>query len=206
MYIPSFNREDDVQTLHEFMRTYSFATLITQQEGVPLASHLPFMLDSERGQYGTLLCHFARGNAQWRSLNPQQEVLVIFQGPHAYITPSWYAVHPSVPTWNYAVVHAYGLPRIVDDEQELYKMLRLLVQTNEAGFAQPWELQPVDDYLHKMMRGVVGVEIEITRLEGKFKLSQNRTPGEQANLIEELSASSSAEEQQVAELMRRRMK
>lgn len=205
MYIPSFNREDDVQTLHEFMRTYSFATLITQHEGTLLASHLPFTLNSERGRYGVLACHFARANSQWRTLDPQQEILVIFQGPHAYISPSWYGVHPSVPTWNYAVVHAYGLPRIIDDEQELYEMLRVLVQTNEAGFAQQWHLQPIDDYLHKMMRAVVGVEIEITRLEGKYKLSQNRTMDDQLRVIEALAASPAEEQRQVADLMRRRL-
>src|SRR5215467_5979107 len=130
MYIPKHFREDDLNTLHSLMRTYSFATLITQHEGIPFASHLPFILDTERGPYGTLLAHMARPNPQWHDLTGEQEVLVIFQGPHAYISPSWYDVELSVPTWNYATVHAYGHPRIIDDQTELLAHLRILIATH----------------------------------------------------------------------------
>jgi len=113
MYIPNSHRADDRAQLHGLMRQYNFATLVTQHEDAPFATHLPFLLDTERGAHGTLLAHLARANPQWRDFVAGREVLVIFQGPHAYISPSWYQVHPSVPTWNYAVVHAYGVPRII---------------------------------------------------------------------------------------------
>lgn len=200
MYIPKAFREDDIHTLHTFMRAYSFATLVTMQNGVPFATHLPFILDTGRGLHGTLLAHMARANPQWHDFNSAQEVLVIFQGPHAYISPSWYEVELSVPTWNYAAVHAYGLPRLIDDREELYTLLKTLVQTHEVHFEKPWPFQLPDDYLQKMMRGIVGFEIEITRLEGKFKLSQNRTEAERANVITALQASTDT--LAVAELMK----
>src|SRR5438034_9676651 len=190
MYIPKAFREDDLNTLHKLIREYSFATLITQHEGVPFATHLPFILDAQRGQNGSLLAHMARANPQWHDFASEQEVLVIFQGPHAYVSPSWYEVELSVPTWNYAVVHAYGIPRLLEDGEELYKLLKTLIETHEAQFENPWPFQLPDDYLQKMMRGIVGFEIEITQLEGKFKLSQNRTESERENVVAALLESS----------------
>jgi transcriptional regulator len=200
MYIPKAFREDDINTLHAFMEIYSFATLVTHHEGLPFATHLPFLLDAERGPNGTLLAHMARANPQWHDFNSAQEVLVIFQGPHAYVSPSWYEVELSVPTWNYAVVHAYGLPRLIEDQEELHNLLKILIQAHEAQFEKPWPFQLSDDYLQKMMRGIVGFEIEITRLEGKFKLSQNRTETERVNVIAALQESSDTAT--LAELMR----
>ena len=202
MYIPKAFREDDINTLHNLMQEYSFATLITQHEGVPFATHLPFLLDTQRGPHGTLLAHMARANTQWHDFNSEQEVLTIFQGPHAYISPSWYEVELSVPTWNYAVVHAYGIPRLIEDGEELYKLLKILIETHEAQFKNPWPFQLPDDYLQKMIRGIVGFEIEITRLEGKFKMSQNRTESERENVIASLQESSVT--RPVAELMTRK--
>ncbi len=202
MYIPKAFREDHINTLHKLMREYSFATLITQHEGVPFATHLPFMLDAQRGPNGTLLAHMARANPQWHDFASGQEELVIFQGPHAYISPSWYEVELSVPTWNYAVVHAYGIPRLIEDGEELYQLLKTLIETHEAQFEKPWPFQLPDDYLQKMMRGIVGFEIEITRLEGKFKLSQNRTEAERENVIAALQES--RDTLAVAELMTRK--
>src|SRR6266581_5611830 len=200
MYIPKAFREDDINTLHTFMREYSFATLITLHEDVPFATHLPFILNARRGPYGILLAHMARANPQWHDFVSEQEALVIFQGPHAYISPSWYEVELSVPTWNYAVVHAYGIPRLIEESEELYKLLKTLIETHEAQFENSWPFQLPDDYLQKMMRGIVGFEIEITRLEGKFKLSQNRTEAERENVIAALQES--RDTLAVAELMR----
>jgi transcriptional regulator len=202
MYIPKAFQEDDVRILHAFMRKYSFAALVTQQNGVPFATHLPFILDTERGPHGTLLAHMARANPQWHDFDQTQEVLVIFQGPHAYISPSWYEVELSVSTWNYAVVHAYGLARLIEGEEELYNLLRTLIQTHEAHFEKPWTFQLPDDYVQKMMRGIVGFEIKITRLEGKFKLSQNRTASEREKVMAALQDSSDTLSTSVAELMR----
>ncbi|SRR6266487_932297 len=200
MYIPKAFREDDINTLHKLMQEYSFATLITQHEGVPFATHLPFILDAQRGPNGTLLAHMARTNPQWLDFASVQDVLVIFQGPHAYISPSWYEVELSVPTWNYTVVHAYGPPQLIEDQVKLYNLLKTLIHAHEAHFEKPWPFQLPDDYLQKMIRGIVGFEIEITRLEGKFKLSQNRTAIERENVIAALQESSHT--LAVADLMR----
>jgi len=204
MYIPKAFLEDDISKLHAFMRDYSFATLVTQQNGVPFASHIPFLLDTERGPRGTLLAHMARANPQWHDFDEAQEVLVIFQGPHTYISPSWYEVELSVPTWNYAVVHAYGFPRLVEEQNDLYNLLKTLIETHESHFEKPWPFQLPGDYVQKMMRGIVGFEIQITRLEGKFKMNQNRTASERAKVIAALQESSDAQSVSVADLMRGR--
>ena len=174
-----------------------------QDDGVPIATPLPFLLQAEPAPYGTLRAHMALGNPQWRTLHAEREVLVIFQGPHAYITPSWYeAQTTSVPTWNYAVVHAYGLPRLIEDQVKLYNLLKSLIHTHEAHFEKPWPFNLPDDYLQKMMHGIVGFEIEIARLEGKFKLSQSRTEVERENVIAALQES--RDTLAVAELMTRK--
>jgi len=202
MYIPKAFREDDVKKLHKLMQEYSFAALVTQQDGAPVATHLPFLLDSERGPYGTLMAHMARANAQWRAFNEgRREALVIFQGPHAYISPSWYEVELSVPTWNYAAVHAYGVPRIINDKAVLYELLKALIKTQETRFEKPWDFQLPDDHLQKMMQAIVGFDIQITRLEGKFKMSQNRTASEQQRVIAALRDSEDAVNIGVSELM-----
>jgi transcriptional regulator len=204
MYTPPAFREDDLQTIHALMRENSFAILVTQQDGVPLATHLPFMLDTERGPYGTLVAHMARANTQWRAFVDQQEALVIFQGPHAYITPSWYDPGLNVPTWNYAAVHAYGVPRLIEDEATLYAMLSRLTATHEAGFEQPWLFEMGADDFRGKMKGIVGFEIEITRLEGKMKLSQNRSQADQQRVAAALAESPNATVASVGQLMRQR--
>ncbi len=202
MYIPKAFREDDIAVLHAFMREYSFATLITLQDATPLANRFPFLLDAERGPYGTLRAHMARANPQWRTFDETKEALVIFQGPHAYVSPSWYVdeVELSVPTWNYSVVHAYGLPRLVEENTELYNILQATIQVNEASFENPWTIQMPDEHLQKKMQAIIGFEIQITRLEGKFKLSQNRSEDDQTRVAAALKESLSP---QTAELMSR---
>ncbi|MEO7911678.1 MAG: FMN-binding negative transcriptional regulator [Roseiflexaceae bacterium] len=201
MYLPKSFQIEDLAELHAFMRAYNFASLITQHAGAPFASHLPFMLDAERGPHGTLLAHMARANPQWCDFAAGGEVLVIFQGPHAYISPSWYQTQPSVPTWNYAIVHAYGVARIVEDHATLHHMLETLVDAHEAAFEQPWHMDLPHDYLDKMIRAVVGFEIEITRLEGKLKLSQNRSEEDQDRVAEALGQSEHPLDRDLAELM-----
>ncbi|HEX5688475.1 MAG TPA: FMN-binding negative transcriptional regulator [Roseiflexaceae bacterium] len=201
MYLPISFREDNPETLHELIRQNNFGILVTQRDGAPFATHLPFLLDSSRGPHGTLIAHLARANPQWRDFGGG-EALTIFQGPHAYITPSWYESMPSVPTWNYAVVHAYGIPRIVEDRDELYGMLERLVVNHESPRPQPWPMDLSDEYMDRMMRAVVGFEIEITRIEGKFKLSQNRSATDQQRVADELANSETPLDQAVAELMR----
>lgn len=185
MYIPSHFYENDINLLHGVIKEYSFAILVTYHSAHPFASHLPFLLDAGRGEYGTLRAHMARANSQWQDFGSEQEALAIFQGPHAYISPSWYEAPLSVPTWNYIAVHVYGVPRLVD-ENCLYIMLQDMVSTYEAGFASPWEFDLPGDYVDKMLKAVVGFEIEITRIEGKLKLSQNRSEADIKNVVKEL--------------------
>ncbi len=182
MYIPAWHREENPAVLHDLMRRFSFATLVTNDGGAPFASHLPFLIDAEHGAHGTLRAHLARANPQWHHFQEGVEALVIFQGPHAYISPSLYENQASVPTWNYAVVHAYGVPRLLDDTA-FRAMLEELVQTYESGRAQPWIMDLPEESIQKMMRGIVGFEIEITRLEGKLKFSQNRSETDQERVI-----------------------
>lgn len=189
MYIPRHTLITDQTLMHRFMQRFSFATLVTVEQGSPFATHLPFMLDTQTGTCGTLIAHLARANKQWKSFAEQQEVLIIFQGDHTYISPSWYSEPVSVPTWNYMVVHAYGTPRIIEDEAAIVPMLDRLVQTHEQHYAQPWRMDLPEDYMHQQMQAIVAFEIELTRLEGKFKLSQNRSAVDQQRVIAALLAS-----------------
>ena len=203
MYIPKHFSQDDVQVLHTLMDENSFAILVTQHDGSPFASHLPFFLEKERGSYGTLVAHMARGNPQWRDFSAEQEALVIFQGPHTYVSPSWYDAVLSVPTWNYAAVHAYGKPRILEDVTECRAMLKTLIEKHEMHYEQPWSIEQLtDEYVRGMMRGTVAFEMEITRLEGKFKLSQNRPMTDRARVVDKLEQQGDEASLGVVALMR----
>ncbi len=205
MYLPRTFREDDLATLHALMQRYSFATLVTQQAGMLAASHLPLLLEPQEGPYGTLLGHMARANPQWQDFATQTEVLAMFQGPHTYVSPSWYTEALSVPTWNYAAVHAYGTPRVIDQHDESYAILRKLVQYYEAGFATPWPFALPEDYVRKMMQGIVCFVMPIRRLEGKYKLSQNRPEVDQHRVVKALHTSTDPLGQEVATLMASRL-
>jgi transcriptional regulator len=184
------------------MRRFSFATLVTQHEGRLFATHLPLLVHGDLGEHGTLLGHVARANEQWRDFQRGVEALAIFQGNHAYISPSWYETFPAVPTWNYMVAHAYGVPRVIDDEGQVRAVLSALVAKHEAGFDEPWPMDLPEDYLRKMMRAIVAFEMPIARLEGKFKLSQNQTERNREHVIAMLAASEDATERELAAQMR----
>ncbi len=201
MYMPPGFRQDDLEALHKLMQDYSFATMVTQHQGTPFATHLPFVLAPDEGPYGTLYGHMARANPQWQDFDANPEVLVIFQGPHTYISPSWYEVELSVPTWNYAVVHAYGSPRLITEYGALCTMLDTLVRTYEAQFPKPWLFQLPDDYVRKMVQGIVGFALPISRIEGKFKMSQNRSTTDQKRVATTLATSGDPMHAAVAELM-----
>jgi len=187
------------------MRANSFATLISQHDGAPYASHVPMLLQADAGPHGTLVGHMARANPQWRDFDSSQEVLTIFQGPHAYVSPSWYETELSVPTWNYAVVHAYGMPRVIADHAELYDILKTTVAMYEAPFDQPWPFDLPEDFVDKMMQAIVGFSIPITCLEGKYKLSQNRPLADQQRVVEALHQQGDALSTGTAALMRPRV-
>ena len=169
-----------------------------------MITHLPLLLDRARGAPGTLIGHVARGNPHWRKLKERPQVLAVFHGPHAYVSPSWYGVHPSVPTWNYAVVHARGRARLIEDPQALEAIVRRLVATFENPRPVPWRMELPEDYQRGMIGGIVGFEIEISQLTGKFKLSQNRTREDRVRVVNALEAGM-PHEQEVAALMRKRV-
>lgn len=198
MYIPSTFAVDDRAALLNVMREHSFATLVTVQDGRPFATHLPVLIDADRGAHGVLSGHLARANPQWRHLE-DAEALVIFQGPHAYVSPAWYgAAQPNVPTWNYIAVHAYGPARIITDPEAVAGHLRALVDAHESGDSG-WTLDPA--YSARLQAGVVAFELEIASLEGKFKLSQNKPPAARAGVAAALTASPRDHERAVAAAM-----
>lgn len=206
MYIPGRFAENDLATLHDVISTHAFAALVTVADGAPVANHLPFVLDRERGPSGTLLGHLARANPQWRSFtgpNPAP-ALVIFEGPHAYVSPSWYAGAPNVPTWNYVVVHVYGRPRIVEEPSQVRSAIDRLVAVYESARAQPWSTTDVPpDFVERMLSAIVAFEIPVERLEGKFKLSQNKTAADRAGVVAALRQEPDDLARGVAELMKR---
>jgi transcriptional regulator len=184
MYVPAAFKVDDRSVLYDFIERYSFATLITTAEGIPFASHMPLLLDRERE---VLLGHLARANPHWQSFDGTQEELAIFSGPHAYVSPSWYVERPAVPTWNYAAVHVYGAPRLLDADR-LRGLLARLVRYYESGSEQPWQYDLPEDYRQRMERAVVGFEMPIARIEGKFKLGQNRSAEDRHSMLARLKA------------------
>ena len=203
LYIPNAFREDDVGALHALMEAHGFATLISPDAQDPTITHLPLLLDRGRGELGTLIGHMARGNPHWQRLCEQPGVLAIFHGPHTYVSPSVYAHHPSVPTWNYAVVHAHATATLVEDPAAVESSMRAMVEQYESGRAARWHMQLPRDYTDKMLGGVAGFELRITGLAGKFKLSQNRPPGDMQRVAEALERGGPAD-REVARLMRAR--
>jgi transcriptional regulator len=198
LYIPEFNRIEDRAISLEFMRANPFAILISPSERGPLATHLPLLVRDTPDKL-LLRGHFAKANHHW-SIIEQQESLLIFHGPHAYISPSLYEIRESVPTWNYATVHVYGKGKIVKDGEAERVLADLISQFDPPYYAQ-WQSFSAE-YRDKMLRRIVAFEIEVTRVEAKFKLGQNRTKGEQQNLIEALERSSDSAVAGVAALMR----
>ncbi len=198
MYLPPAFRVDDEEALYRFVDENSFATVVTHNEGEMIASHLPVLLDRAGP---SLLIHLARPNPQVAHLEAGAETLCIFHGPHAYVSPSWYATAPAVPTWNYAAVHAYGKPSALEDDGKTLAMLGAMVARYEAGRARPWTFDPGLDWNRQMLRGIRAFSIAVTRLEGKFKMSQNRSAEDRVGVIRELSGSGSQMDRQVAELV-----
>ncbi|MDB6118972.1 MAG: FMN-binding negative transcriptional regulator [Verrucomicrobiaceae bacterium] len=202
MYIPPNNQgPTDAGEVSAFMRRHSFATLVTHDGQAPFATSVPVLIHEGGGAHGTIVAHIARANAQWRHFASGEQVLVIFHGPHAYISPSWYETQPAVPTWNYAAVHAYGVPQIITDHDRVVAMLHELVEAHEAGRENRWAGEMPAEYRDKLVAGIVGFEIPITRLETKYKLSQGRSAADVKGVIAALSASSDQTEREVAEMM-----
>ena len=199
MYIPEFNREEDRATILAFMRANPFAVLVSNVDGIPFATHLPLLIDDADDQI-VIQGHMAKANAHWKSMKEGEESLIIFHGPHAYISPSLYENRESVPTWNYAAVHVCGEPTLFTDEESLRATLHRMIDTFESSYMTQWS-ELSEEYRSRMMKHIVGFNIKVKRLEGKFKLSQNRTKGEQARVIQCLNQSQDSNISGVAQLM-----
>jgi transcriptional regulator len=201
MYIPQHYRAEDQAEVIALIKANSFGILITSQEDVPFATHLPFLFDEQKGTQGVLISHLARANPQGQQLCSGKEVLVIFQGPHAYISPTWYKSEFNVPTWNYAIVHVYGQVRIVENAEQTRQMLDALVAQYEGSNYEAWRAPWDDTRYSKLTGGIIPFEIAISRIEGKFKLSQNKSPADRRGAIEHLQQSSDGQQQAIAAMM-----
>jgi transcriptional regulator len=198
MYIPSFNKFDDQQEAISFMQRYSFATIVSVKNGVPVATHLPFLVKKADDKI-ILSAHFAKANPQSADISGNN-VLVIFTGPHAYISTKNYEKEQNVPTWNYLAVHAYGKCTLLDGEENKAALLKEMVQYYEADYLKQWD-SLTDDYKQKMMKGIVAFEIVVDDLQAKAKLSQNRSEKERENIIDELNNAVNSNEKDVARYM-----
>jgi transcriptional regulator len=198
MYIPDVNRIDEKERINSFIQAHGFATVITHNNGHPWASHLPVLLDEAKEGHGVLRSHMARANEQWRHFESGQEVLCIFHGPHSYISPSSYVMQETVPTWNYAVVHVYGMAKVVENAATLRKIVTDTTTKYESHRPVPWKITLPEAALEAMLNAIVGFTIQITRIEAKFKLGQNRSQADQSGMLRDLQASTDPGDQQLA--------
>lgn len=207
MYNPKHFQESRPEILGDFMRAHPFATLVSLGGEGLVGTHLPMLWDPEPGPHGTLTGHIARPNPHGKGARDGVDSLAIFHGPQAYVSPSWYPSKREhgkvVPTWNYVAVHAYGALRIVDDAEWLRRLVTRLTELHESVSAVPWKVADAPDaFVDQMLKGIVGVELALTRLEGKWKLSQNRPEPDQAGTIAGLDARGDSDSAGVAAAMR----
>ena len=205
MYIPRHFEETRVDVLHELIRAEPFGALVTLGAAGLEANHLPFELDAAAGPLGTLRGHVSRANAVWKA-SSDVEALAIFQGPQRYVTPSWYPTKAEtgkvVPTWNYVVVHAYGPIRVIEDPDWLLAHVGRLTDRHEADRERPWQVSDApEDYVASLVRGIVGIEIAVTRLAGKWKVSQNRGEADRAGVTTGLRADADPASAAMADLI-----
>jgi transcriptional regulator len=177
MYMPAHFEEKRPEVMHALLRAHPLATWVVRQGDELVVNHVPFLIDADRGPHGTLVGHVARANPVWRSLGAS---VAVFQGPQAYVSPSWYPSKREhgkvVPTWNYAVVHAHGQPRAIESRDAFLAIVNRLTQTHEANSAAPWAVSDAPaDFIEQMLKAIVGIEIPIERIVGKWKVSQNRS-------------------------------
>jgi transcriptional regulator len=207
MYTPAHFAPPDGDALYQAIERYSFGTLVSCSDGGMTASHLPLMLerstasDGTRSVPATLLGHMARANPQWREAASQQ-VLAIFSGPHAYISPRWYEDEKVVPTWNYVAVHVYGKLQLIDDPREAQMLLRRTVAHYEASLPEPWTLNEPPEFVERLTAQIVAFRIPIERLEGKWKLNQNHSAERRAKVVAALQQQDDDNSRQIAQLMR----
>lgn len=202
MYNPNSFKETDPDVLYPFIEEHNFGVIFSQTEKNPEATHLPFMVNRNDNM---LIGHFARANKHWQHINEKTEVLVVFQGTHGYISPSWYKNQNTVPTWNYAAVHVYGTPTIVHNIDELREMVDSLTYHHEEGVYSDWDYEAAHSKRERLLKGIVGIRIDITKLEGKFKFNQNRSIEDQKKVIQFLENSPSESNRKMARIMKRNL-
>ena len=198
MYIPKLYREEDRDKILEFLKQNNFPALVTHDGEKPIATHLPVEVTEVEDGALTILGHISRANPQWKSFG-EQEVLLIFQGAHTYISPRWYD-HVNVPTWNYMIAHLYGKVRLVEGD-ELYSLMSRLVQKHEVNTSYSLEGLP-EDFVNKEMKGIVGFAVDVTRVAASYKLSQNRNDEDHENIVRELEGRGDDNSVGVAKAMR----
>ena len=203
MYTPDVNVIDDIDVLHRHIRTYPFGVCSSIVNDDIVVDHLPFMIDETRGDFGTLMTHVSRKNNIWRNVDRNKRVVVVFQGEQSYISPTWYD-DPShaVPTWNYAVVHARGLPTVIEDSEWLLRHVSALTDIHETGGSPAWRVADASDvFVERLLNAIVGIEIPISSLEGKWKLGQNKSQSDRMAMLDALSFSEKAGAPGMAKLM-----
>jgi transcriptional regulator len=213
MYEPPHFVEERAEILHALIRSHPLGLLVSNGEDGPVADPVPFMLHAGEGEKGILRAHLARSNGHWRRIeeNPDESVLVVFQGPQAYVTPSWYATKQEtgkvVPTWNYAIVQVRGKAAVRPDAEWLMKQVGMLTDANEAGRNHPWSVNDAPDaYIDQQLRAIVGIEIAISDIRGKWKVSQNRPIADREGVAQGLGSSAQEHERLMAGLVRERPK
>ncbi len=206
MYVPASFAVSDEKTLASFIERYDFATLTSSSSTGLVASHIPIMLRRSAGK-AVLIGHVARANSQWQQFDGNAEALAIFHGPHAYVSPTWYATSPAVPTWNYAAVHVYGKPRVRDESEFTAAALRDLVARHEGSRAKPWRAEDLaGEFFEKLANAIVAFEMPIDRIEGNFKLGQNRSHDDRLGMLQGLDAEKSADAGALAAFIRETLK
>jgi transcriptional regulator len=204
MYIPAAFAETDPTRIHEFIEQHSFGVLVSQVDGLPFATHLPFLLERTAGPHGTLVGHVARANPHWRQLGGQTAV-AIFSGPHAYISPTWYESEQVVPTWNYTAVHAYGRVVIVEDAGALLEIVRQMAGVYERNMSRPWVFDGSTTFARRMATQIVGFHIEIEKIEGKAKLNQNQPAERREKVVRALKARGDENALAIAAMMQEKL-
>jgi transcriptional regulator len=207
MYLPKQHEETRLDVLHQLIRSHPLGTWVVLGNGELIANHVPFLIDPSRGEFGTLAGHVARANPGWSATPSAVPGVVSFQGPQAYISPSWYpSKHEhgkAVPTWNYAVVHAHGQPSFIEDRDWLYQHITQLTNEHESAQALPWKVEDAPaEFTEQLLGAIVGFEIVIRRLEGKWKTNQNRPNRDKLGVVAGLLGKNDAESKSMASLVR----
>jgi transcriptional regulator len=206
VYTPPHFAEDRPQVLRDFIGRNPLATLVTLNDSGLIANHIPLLLDPDPAPHGKLIGHLARANDQWRDFDGRVQALAIFIGPQAYVSPSWYATKAEtgkvVPTWNYAAVHAYGVLRVIDDAGWLRNLVGRLTDRHEGGRSQPWKVEDAPEaYIQAQLKGIVGIELTVQHIQGKWKLSQNRPERDRLGTERGLGETGDADAAALAKMM-----